>query len=386
VDKPLPGKMIPYARHDVDERDIEAAVQVLRSGWLTTGPAVAQFERAVGDRVGAAEAVAVSSGTAALHCALSALNLGPGDEVIVPPLTFVATASAVVHAGGVPVFADVLPGTLLLDPACVERALTPATKAVITVDYAGQPSHYDQLRELTRASGIMLLADGCHALGAEDAGRKVGSLADITLFSFHPAKHITSGEGGMATLHDPNLAAVMRRFRNHGIDADLHNRAEAKTWRYAVTDLGLNYRLTDFQCALGLSQLSRLDEFLADRREVALAYDKAFAGHSLVRPLEVRPETLHAYHLYVVRVDFAAAGLDKETVYRRLLDAGIGVNVHYVPVHLHPYYRQRFKTSEGLCPVAERAYEDIFSLPMFPGLSTADVARVVEQLDRALMP
>lgn len=386
MDKPLPGKMIPYARHDVDERDIEAAVQVLRSGWLTTGPAVAQFERAVGDRVGAAEAVAVSSGTAALHCALSALNLGPGDEVIVPPLTFVATASAVVHAGGVPVFADVLPGTLLLDPACVERALTPATKAVISVDYAGQPSHYDQLLELTRASGIMLLADGCHALGAEDAGRKVGSLADITLFSFHPAKHITSGEGGMATLHDPDLAAVMRRFRNHGIDADLHNRSEAKTWRYAVTDLGLNYRLTDFQCALGLSQLSRLDEFLADRREVALAYDKAFAGHSLVRPLEVRPEVLHAYHLYVVRVDFAAAGFDKETVYRRLLDAGIGVNVHYVPVHLHPYYRRRFKTSEGLCPVAERAYEDILSLPMFPGLSTSDVVRVVEQLDRALMP
>jgi perosamine synthetase len=369
--------MIPYARQVVDEQDVEAVARVLTSTWLTTGPKVEEFEEAVAERVGTKEAVAVSSGTAALHCAMHALGLGPGDEVIVPALTFVATANAVLYCGATPVFADVEADTLLLDPGSVREKITKATKAVITMDYAGQPSRYRELREIADKAGATLVADSCHALGARDQGAPVGSLARMSVFSFHPAKHITTGEGGMVTLDDANLARRIRSFRNHGIDRDLHSRAASRTFRYEMTELGFNYRLSDIQCALGLSQLSRLSEFLRLRREAAKAYDAAFMDHGLIVPLSVRGGVEHAYHLYVVRVDFDRAGISREEVYAKLLDLGIGVNVHYLPVHLQPYYRRRLGTGPGLCPVAEQAYGKILSLPMHAALGQDDVSRVV---------
>ncbi|HEX9024265.1 MAG TPA: UDP-4-amino-4,6-dideoxy-N-acetyl-beta-L-altrosamine transaminase [Geobacteraceae bacterium] len=369
---------MPYGRQCLDEDDIAAVAAVLRSDWLTTGPKVAEFEQALAGWVGAAAGVAVSSGTAALQAAMFAARVGPGDEVIVPPMTFAATANCVVYQGGTPVFADVDPDTLILDPERVVEKLSPRTKAVIPVDYAGQPADYNAFRALAQKHGLVLVADGCHALGAEDQGRKVGSLADMTAFSFHPVKHIATGEGGMVVTSDPELAGRARLFRNHGISTDFRQREEQGSWFYEMVELGYNYRLTDIQCALGLSQLQKLDRFLERRRAIASRYDRAFAGLQGVTPLGVRGGVRHAYHLYVVRVAFDSLGISRAEVFQRLKRAGVGTNVHYIPVHLHPYYRQRFGTGPGLCPVAEQAYEEILSLPIFPAMSDGEVETVIE--------
>ncbi len=370
------GPALPYGRQSIDEADIQAVAEVLRSDWLTTGPAVSRFEEAVAAFTGAAHAVAVSSGTAALHAAMFAIGIGPGDEVIVPPMTFAATANAVLYQGGTPVFADVDPATLLLDPAAAEACITPRTKAVVAVDYSGQPCDYDALTALAARHGLTLVADACHSLGATYKHQAVGTLADLTVFSFHPVKHITTGEGGMVMTHRAGWRDRMAAFRNHGIDTDHRQRAERGSWFYEMQDLGYNYRLTDFQCALGLSQLARLPAWLARRREIAAAYTSTLSRFSWVRPVAVRPDVEHAWHLYPVRV---ARG--RSEVFAALRQAGIGVNVHYVPVHLHPYYRRRFGTGPGLCPVAEAAYQELLSLPIFPAMTDADVERVLETLD-----
>ena len=374
--EPVRRELLPYGRQTIDEDDVRAVVEVLRSDWLTTGPKVGELERAFAAAVGAAEAVAVANGTAALHAAVAAVGVGPGDEVIVPALTFAATANCAVFQGGVPVFADVDRRTLLLDPASVEARITPRTQAVVAVDYAGQPCDYDRLRRLTDRHRLALIADACHAPGGSYRGRPVGSLADLNTFSFHPVKHLTTAEGGMVTTGDAEAARRMRRFRNHGITSDHRQRSERGSWFYEMVDLGYNYRLSDLQCALGLSQLGKLDRWVERRRQIAGRYDAAFAGVPEIEPLAVRGEVRHAYHLYVVRLSAGLAGR-RDEVFRALRAAGIGVNVHYPPVHLHPFYRRRFGTGPGLCPVAEAAAEEILSLPMFPAMSDGDADDVV---------
>ncbi len=368
---------IPYGHQWIDENDISAVADVLCSDWLTTGPKVEEFESAFADYTGAEEAIAVSSGTAALHAAMYALGIKPEDEVIVPPMTFAATANSIVFQEGIPVFADVEPETLLIDPAQVERKITPSTKAIIAVDYAGHPCDYEALQDIATRHDLILIADACHALGAKYKGRNVGTLADLSTFSFHPAKHISTGEGGMITTDNPDFACRMRIFRNHGITTDHHQREKQGSWFYEMVDLGFNYRLTDIQCALGISQLKKLSKFLDRRREIAGHYDSAFAEFPEISPLDVKQDTLHAYHLYVVRIDFEALGMDRTGLFMKLREKGIGVNVHYIPVHLHPYYRQKFHTGPGICPVAEKAYEQILSLPMFPGMTDDDSKRVI---------
>lgn len=365
--------VLPYGRHWVDEDDIDAVVEVLRSDWLTTGPAVEAFENAAAEATGSAHAVALSSGTAALHAVMFALDVGPGDEVIVPTMTFAATANCVVYQGAQPVFADVDPDTLLLTPKCVEARITPSTKAIIAVDYAGQPCDYDALRTLAKKHGLHLVSDACHSLGATYKKRSVGTLADLTVFSFHPVKHITTGEGGMITTADQALAARIRRFRNHGINSDHRHRAENGSWFYEMTELGYNYRISDIQCALGSSQLRKLPAFLTRRREIAHRYNDAFANHPSVAPLAAASEVEHAFHLYVVRV----LKLERDVVFSALRARGIAANVHYIPVHLHPFYRRRFGFGAGECPEAEAAYQSILSLPIFPRMSDAEVDRVI---------
>jgi len=368
-------EMLPYGRQWLDEADIEAVVEVLRSDWLTTGPMVERFEQAFAARCGACEAVAVSSGTAALHAAISMLDLEPGDEVITTPLTFVATANAVLFCGGIPVFADVDPDTLLLDPCAVEAAITNRTRAILAVDYAGQPCDYDALRDIARRHGLALVADACHSLGGVLEGRPVGSLADLSCFSLHPVKPITTGEGGMVTTDDAGVAERLRRFRNHGIDTDQRQRQQLGQWEYDMRSLGYNYRLTDFQCALGLSQLNRLEAFTERRAEIARQYDEAFAELPGVAPLRQRDGARSAHHLYVVRLQ-----VDRQECFTRLREAGIGVNVHYRPVYQHACYVQRFGDRAGLCPVAEAAYERMLSLPIFPRMRDADVRRVIDEV------
>jgi perosamine synthetase len=375
-------KTLPYGRQTVDEDDIAAVVEVLRSDWLTTGPKVEEFERAFAKKVGAADAVTLASGTAALHAAMFALGVGKNDEVIVPAMTFAATANCVVYQGGTPLFADVDPETLLVDPYEVQKLLGPRTKAVITVDYAGQPCDYAALRDICRRHDVELLADACHALGASWEGRPVGALATLNAFSFHPVKHITTGEGGMVTTDDVELAHRIRHFRNHGITRDHRQRAEERSFSYEMVTLGFNYRLSDLQCALGLSQLKKLDGWVERRRKIAAAYDAAFAGREFVEPLHVRSDVQHAYHLYVIRLVDQVLIERKREVLAGLHAEGIGVNVHYPPVHLHPFYGERFGTKRGLCPNAEKAYEQIVSLPIFPTMRDSDVGDVVTRLTR----
>ena len=376
------GRYIPYGRHWVDDTDVKAVVEVLRSEWLTTGPLVDAFEQAIADFVGTGYAVAVSSGTAALHASLHAVEIGPGDEVIVPPITFVATANAVVFQGATPVFADVHPNTLLLDPLAVAKKITARTKAIVAVDYGGQPCDYDALRQIAETHHLALLADSCHALGATWKNRNVGALADLSAFSFHPVKHITTAEGGMITTNDALLAQRMRAFRNHGISTDHRQRSEMGSWFYEMVDLGYNYRLSDLQCALGISQLRKLPQWLLRRQEIAAHYSRAFQDVQEIRPLAVEVGESHAFHLFVVQLQFGDEQRNRSTVFRSLRAAGIGANVHYIPVHLHPYYRQRFATGPGLCPIAEAAYERILSLPIFPAMSDDDTDYVIATLQK----
>lgn len=372
--------MIPYGRQSIDEADIQAVVEVLRSEWLTTGPGVEEFEKAFARFVGAEHAVAVSSGTAALHASMHSIGIDSGDEVIVPAMTFAATANCVVFQGGTPIFADVDPDTLLISPEGIEKLVTPRTRAIIAVDYAGHPCNYDALQTIAHRHGLHLVDDACHALGAAYKGRSVGALAELNCFSFHPVKHITTGEGGMITTDDPELARRMRVFRNHGITTDHRERQARGAWFYEMMELGYNYRLTDFQCALGLRQLEKLPAWNARRREVAAMYDAAFRNIAAISPLTVRSDVVHAYHLYVVRL----TDLDRQEAFHSLREAGIGVNVHYIPVHLHPFYRRRFGTNPGLCPTAEKAYEQILSLPMYPAMTDGDVEAVMTAVMRVV--
>ncbi len=297
--------------------------------------------------------------------------------MIVTPLTFAASANCVLYQGGTPVFADVDPGTLLLDPAQVEPKITPRTKAILAVDYAGQPADYDALRAIAEAHGLTLIADACHAVGGSANGQNVGTLADLNTFSFHPVKHMTTGEGGMITTDDPALARRMRVFRNHGITTDHRQRAQQGGFFYEMVDLGYNYRITDIQCALGISQLDKLAASVVRRQQIAALYDAAFAEVASVTPLAVREGVSHAYHLYVVQFDTEALGMSRGEIFDALRAENIGVNVHYVPVHLHPYYRETLGTGPGLCPAAEAAYERMLTLPIFPQMTDDDAEDVV---------
>ena len=382
--KPVRETLLPYGHQWVDEADIETVVQVLRSAWLTTGPKITEFEKTFAKFVGARYAIAVSNGTAALHAAMYAIGIKPGDEVIVPAMTFAATANCVVFQGGSPVFVDVDAETLLIDPDQVKVKITPRTRAVIAVDYTGQPCDYDVLREIANRHGLTLVADACHALGATYKGRPVGSLADLNVFSFHPVKHITTGEGGMITTDNSDFAEQMRIFRNHGITTDYRQREKQESWFYEMVDLGYNYRITDIQCALGLSQLQKLSSWVKRRQEIAQKYNAAFAEFPAVRSLGVRADVSHAYHLYVVRFDLSQLQATRAEIFTALRAEGIGVNVHYIPVHLHPFYRKQFGTGPGLCPVAEAAYEEIITLPLFPRMSDNDVEDVITAVRKVI--
>jgi len=377
---PVRSTLLPYAHQQIADEDVDAVAAALRSDWLTTGPRVPEFESALTAVTGARHAVAFSSGTAALHGATAAAGLGPGDEAITTPMTFAATANAVVYVGAEVRFADVRPGSLLIDPELVARAVTPRTKAILPVDYSGQPADYDALREVAKAAPggpLLIIADAAHSLGSTWRRRQVGTLADLTILSFHPAKIITTGEGGAALTDDDELAARLRRFRNHGIATELAARTD---WTYAMVELGFNYRLTDIGAALGTSQLDRLEGFLARRRRLATRYLERLSGHESLDVPEIHPEADPAWHYMFVQLRLDRLRVDRRAVYEALRAEGIGVNVHYIPVHEHPFYRERYP---GLSfPVAERAYERLLTLPLHAGMTEADVDDVVAAIDK----
>ena len=381
---PVRSSLLPYGRQSLDEADIQAVVEVLRSDWLTTGPKVAEFEERFAAWVGAKHAVSFSSGTAALHGAAVAAGLGAGDEVITTPLTFCATANCILYQGAQPVFADVSSDTLNLDPGEAAKKLSSNTKAILAVDYAGHPADLDALRLLAEERGLLLIEDASHALGATLHGKRVGGISDLTVFSFHPVKHLTTGEGGMVTTQDARLAKTLRRFRNHGISSEARQRQEAGQWFYEMVLLGYNYRLTDVGCALGISQLGKLDMNLARRREIAAQYNRAFSDLAAVELPAVRPDVDPAWHLFPVRLRHELLSADRAEIFRALRAENLGVNVHYVPVHMHPYYREKFGYLGGEYPVAEDAYERLISLPMFHSMSEQDVEDVVHSVRKVV--
>ena len=381
---PVRQKALPYGRQSIDDADIEAVVAVLRSDWLTTGPKVVEFERAFAEYTGAQHAVALCNGTAALHALMAGLKIGPGDEVIVPAITFVASANCVVYQGGTPVFADIDPATLLIDPASVAAKITPRTKAIIAVDYAGQPCEYPALRAIASQHGLTLLADACHALGGSLDGRRVGVLADASSFSLHPVKPITTGEGGVITTDNADLAQALRIFRNHGITTEFRQREQQGSWVYEMQDLGYNYRLSDIHCALGVSQLGKLPAWVRRRNELATQFDAALRDLPEAEPLARLPQREHAWHLYVLQLRLGRLRATRQEIFSALRAEGIHVNVHYAPVHLHPFYRRTFGTAPGLAPAAEAAYERLITLPLFPRMTDADVADVITAVDKVL--
>jgi perosamine synthetase len=381
---PVRTNFRPYGRQSVDEADIQAVVEVLRSDWLTTGPKVAEFEEAFAARIGADHAVSFSSGTAALHAAAFAAGLKSGDEAITTPMTFAATANCVLYQGATPVFADVNRDTLNIDPEEVAQKISAKTRAILPVDYAGHPAELTAILEIAKKHGLIVIEDACHALGAEYGGRPVGSIADMTVFSFHPVKHITTGEGGMVATNNAEFAETLRRFRNHGISSDARQRQSAGQWYYEMVLLGFNYRLPDIVCALGIEQLKGLDANLARRREIAALYTASFREIPGVIPPAVLPEANPAWHLYPIRLDLERLTADRAQIFRALRAENIGVNVHYIPVHLHPYYRERFGYKGGEFPVAEDAYTRLISLPMFHGMSDQDAEDVIEAVTKVV--
>lgn len=368
--------MIPYGKQTIDQDDIQAVVDVLQSDFLTTGPKIAEFEQTVADYVGAKYAVAISNGTSALHAACFAAGIGPGDEVITTPLTFAASANCVLYCGGTPVFADVDPKTYNIDPEDIQRKITDRTKAIIAVHLAGQPCDMDAIHSIAREHGLIVIEDGAHALGSVYKGKKVGSMSDMTTFSFHPVKPITTGEGGMIVTDNEDFYKKMILFRSHGITRDdsMMTRNDGP-WFYQQFDLGYNYRITDIQCALGCSQMKKLDRFLARRKEIVAHYNEAFADcDNIITPYQLS-DTESGWHLYIVQVKKC----DRRQVFENMRENGIGVNVHYIPVYMHPYYQEHGYENVH-CANAEEIYSHIISLPLYPGLTSEQQDYVIDTL------
>lgn len=373
-------KMIPYGRQTIEEDDIQAVVDVLRSDYLTTGPKIAEFEKMVADYVGAKYAVAISNGTSALHAACFAAGIQPGDEVITTPLTFAASANCVLYCGGTPVFADVDPKTYNIDPEDIRRKITDKTKAIIAVHLAGQPCDMDEIHKIAKEHDLLVIEDGAHALGSVYKGKKVGTLSDMTTFSFHPVKPITTGEGGMIVTDNEQFYQKMMLFRSHGItrEENLMTRNDGP-WFYQQLDLGYNYRITDIQCALGCSQMKKLDRFLARRKQIVARYNEAFADcENIITPYQL-PETESGWHLYIVQVK----NCDRRKVFEALREQGLAVNVHYIPVYMHPYY-QEHGYKDVHCKNAEEIYSHIITLPLYPALTEEQQKFVIEKIMDAL--
>ncbi len=367
-------KYIPYSTQSISQQDVAAVISALQSGWLTGGKTVENFEKAVSEYCRVPYGTALSSGTAALHACMRALHLQPGDEVIVPAISFIATANAVLYEQATPVFCDVSPDTLLINPEQIKKHISAKTKAVIAVDFAGQLCDYEALIGICKEADLYLVADCCHSLGASFGDVKSGAFADLSVLSFHPVKQITTGEGGMVLTSSKSFYEDIRRFRNHGISLDPAQRHKLHQYTYTIDELGYNYRLTDIQSALGLSQLHRLDSWVSKRRTIAERYDSEFSNSTSITPLTCRNISGHAYHLYVIKVP------QRDIVFTKMRERNIGVNVHYLPIHLHNLYRKKIGTHEGLCPIAEESYSSILSIPIFPDLSDDDQQYIIDSL------
>ncbi|WGS50624.1 DegT/DnrJ/EryC1/StrS family aminotransferase [Paraburkholderia sp. D15] len=378
---------LPFALPEIGEEEIAEVVNALRSGWVTTGPKTKQFEADFAAYLGGGvEAIAVNSATAGLHLGLEALGVGPGDEVITTTHTFTATAEIIRYLGADPVFVDVDPRTLCIDVAGIERAITPRTKAIIPVHFAGRSADMQALLALAKKHGLRVMEDAAHALPTTCGGTMIGQLdSDVTVFSFYANKTITTGEGGMLVTRDPELAKRAKVMRLHGINRDAFDRftAKAPSWYYEIVAPGFKYNMTDIASSLGLHQLKRANEFQAKRARIAALYDEALAGLPIVLPPHAEAGDIHSWHLYVTQLA-DGAGVSRDQFIERLFEQGIGCSVHYIPLHLQPYWRDTYKLTPEMFPNSQRIYERTVTLPLYTRMTDADVERVVAAVKQAL--
>lgn len=373
---------LPYGQQLIDEDDIQAVIDTLRSSFLTTGPNIEKFERVVADYIGVKYAVAFSNGTAALHGACYAAGIGEGDEVITTPITFAASANCVRYMGGTVVFADIDAQTYNIDPLDIKKKISAKTKAIIPVDFTGQPANLDAIMELADKHNLVVIEDGAHSLGATYKGKKVGSQAHMTMFSFHPVKPVTTAEGGIIVTNNEEYYEKLKLFRSHGITQTPHAKEQGE-WYYEMVDLGYNYRMTDIQAALGISQMSKLDAFIERRREIAGLYDELLKDVQGIKiPFQLE-STISGWHLYSIQLDSKVLSKTRKDIFEEMRAHNIGVHVHYIPVYWHPYYKE-LGYEKGICPKAEEWYEQALTLPIFPGMANEDVMDVVKALKTVL--
>ncbi|MDU1314694.1 MAG: UDP-4-amino-4,6-dideoxy-N-acetyl-beta-L-altrosamine transaminase [Clostridium septicum] len=382
--KPVRDSYISYGKQTIDDKDIDMVIKVLKGDYLTTGPTVSEFEKKVANYVGAKYAVAVSNGTAALHMACYAAGIKSGDEVLVPAITFAASANCVLYCGGKPVFIDIDEKTYNMDIDKIEEKITSKTKAIIPVDFTGQSVDMDRILEIARKYNLVVIEDAAHALGSEYKGQKIGVKADMTEFSFHPVKPITTAEGGIIVTNDKNLYEKMLLFRTHGITRNEKFMNDNQgPWYYEQIDLGYNYRITDMQCALGISQMDKIDSFVKRRRDIVNKYNEAFGNlKEVIIPYEAEYSN-SGWHIYVIALNLNELTVGRKEVFEALQKENIGVNVHYLPVYMHPYYKS-IGYKEGICPIAEDLYNKMITLPLFPSMTDKDVEDVITAVNKVI--
>lgn len=382
--KPVRNHYLPYGKQSIDEDDIQAVINVLKSDFITTGPTIKQFENQVAAYVGAKYAVAFSSGTAALHGACLAAGISNDDEVITTSMTFAASSNCVLYQGGVPVFTDIKSDTYNIDPNLIKDKITNKTKAIIPVHFTGQPVELEKISKIAQEYNLTVIEDAAHALGSTYKKKKIGSISDMTMFSFHPVKHITTGEGGIITTNNEYYYQKLLQFRTHGITRNPNNLTENHgPWYYEMQFLGYNYRMTDIQAALGLSQLQKLDSFIAKRKQYVSMYNMALKD----LPEVILPKQLDhvdsSWHLYIIQLNLPMLKVDRKEIFQALQQENIGVNVHYIPIHLQPYY-QKLGYQKGICPNAEKLYESIITLPLFSEMSEQDANDVIQAVKKVI--
>ena len=384
--KPVRDKLLPYGHQWIDEEDIKVVIEVLRFDWITQGPKVTEFEKKFASYVGAHYAVAVNSGTAALHAACFAAQVEKGDEVITTPITFAASANCVLYQGGTPVFTDIKEDTLNIDPEEIKKKITGKTKALIPVDFTGRPVKLEKILQIAKDNNLIVIEDASHALGATYKGNKIGSISDMTIFSFHPVKHITTGEGGMITTNNKEYYERLKLFRTRGITKERDKLLNYDgPWYYEMQELGYNYRLTDFQCALGISQLKKIDRIIQCRREIVKKYDCEFEDVPEIKIPEINPvDSNPVWHIYMIQLNLEKLKVSRRNIFEALRAENIGVNVHYIPVHLQPYYQKRFGYHKGDFPKAENYYSRAITLPIFPMMSDKDIDDVVAAVKKVI--
>lgn len=382
---PIRKEFLPYGQQWIDEDDIRAVAEVLKTDWITQGPKVAEFEKRVAKYSNTKHAVAFSSGTAALHAASYASGINKGDEVITTPITFVADGNCVLFTGGTVKFADIKKDTYNIDSNKIEERITSKTKALMPVDYTGQPCDIDEINEIAEKNDLTIIEDASHAIGAEYKNEKVGGLTDLTVFSFHPVKTITTGEGGMVLTNNKEYYEKLQMFRTHGITKDTNKLQKNEgAWYYEMQTLGYNYRITDFQCALGVSQLRKIDKFIRMRREIASKYNEAFEDmNEIIIPYE-KKDVKSTYHLYIIQLNLEKLKAGRKTIFDAFRAENIGVHIHYIPVHLQPYYKEKFGYKEGDFPIAEEYYQRAITLPLFPKMNEKDVNDVINAVKKVI--